>query len=101
MHPIEIPEFPRLRGRKAIKALCDVINEFEDHRGEELSDKQTDAMIRIVRVLISAIEAEKNMRAVGALKEQIRTKTVFYPPSAVTVRQRAIEHIQSLARKPT
>ncbi len=101
MQPIEIPEFPRLRGRKAIKALYDVINEFEEHRGEELSDKQTDAMIRIARVLISAIEVEKNMRAVGALEEQIRTRTVFYPPYAELVRERAIEHIQSLARRPT
>ena len=79
MEPIEIPKFPRLHGKRAVKGLHDFIEELEERRGEELTDKQIDALTRIARELISTIEYEKDIRAVSELEEQIRVKTTFYP----------------------
>ena len=61
MQFIEIPEFPRLRGEKAIEALYDFVDELEEQRGEELTDKQTTALIKFAWGLISSIEAEKQL----------------------------------------
>ena len=82
MQFIDIPEFPRLRGEKAVKALYDLVDELEEHRGEELTDKQTTALIKFARGLISSIEAETRLsisdgniretRFLGQLKETIR-----------------------------
>ena len=58
MQPIEVPDFPRLRGEEAIEALCYHVLELEEQRGKELSDKQTTALIKLVKELISSIEAE-------------------------------------------
>lgn len=58
MQPIEIPKFPRLRGEKAIKVLYDFINELEEQRRKELTDKQTTALIKLAKGLISSIETE-------------------------------------------
>ena len=58
MQPIEIPEFPRLRGEKAIEALCDFIDKLEEQRGEELTKKQTTTLVKLAKGLISSIEAE-------------------------------------------
>jgi len=79
MQPIEIPEFPRLHGKKAIKGLHDFVEELEERRGQELTDKQIDALTRIARELISTIEYEKDIRAVGELEGRIRVKTTFFP----------------------
>ena len=49
MQLIDIPEFPRLCGEKAVKALYDFVDELEEHRGEELTDKQTTALIKFAR----------------------------------------------------
>ena len=61
MQYIEIPEFPRLRGEKAIEALYDFVNELEEQRGKELTDKQTAALIKFAWGLISSIEVEKQL----------------------------------------
>jgi len=61
MQFVEIPEFPRLRGEKAVEALYEFVNELEEQRGEELTDKQTTALIKFARGLISSIEAEKQL----------------------------------------
>lgn len=58
MQPIENPEFPKLRGEKAIKALHDFINELVEQRGKELTDKQTTALIKLANGLISSIKRE-------------------------------------------
>lgn len=58
MELLEIPEFPVLRGKKAIQALHDYINELEEQRGKELTEKQTTALIKLTKGLISSIEAE-------------------------------------------
>jgi len=58
MQPIEIPRFQVLRGEKAIKFLYDFINELEEQRGKELTEKQTTTLIKIAKGLISSIEAE-------------------------------------------
>jgi hypothetical protein len=58
MQPIEIPEFEILRGEKAIEALYVFINELDGQRDKELTDKQTNALIKLANGLISSIEAE-------------------------------------------
>jgi len=58
MQPIEIPEFAILRGEEAIEALHGFIDELDEQRGQALTDKQTDALIRLARGLISSIETE-------------------------------------------
>ena len=88
MQFVEIPEFPRLRGQKAVEALCDFVDELEEQRGEELTDKQTTALIKFARGLISYIEVEmrssisdkdiRETRFVGQLKETI---TQYIPES--------------------
>ena len=81
MQFIETPEFPRLRGEKAVEALYDFVDELEGQRGEELTDKQTTALIKFAKGLISSIEVEmrsnisdkhiRETRFVGQLKETI------------------------------
>ena len=61
MQFIEIPESPRLRGKEAIEAICDFVNEFQERRGKELTDKQTKALIEFAWGLISSIEAENQL----------------------------------------
>ena len=88
MQFVEIPEFPRLCGQKAVEALCDFVDELEEQRGEELTDKQTTALIKFARGLISSIEVEmrssisdkdiRETRFVGQLKETI---TQYIPKS--------------------
>ncbi len=78
MQPIMVPEFPILCGEKAIETLYDFINELEEQRGKELTKKQTTALIKLAKGLISCIEAEKRsdtsdkgMRFVIQLKKTI------------------------------
>jgi hypothetical protein len=88
MQFVEIPEFPRLRGQKAVEALYEFVDELEEQRGEELTDKQTKALIKFARGLISSIEVEmrssisekdiRETRFVGQLKETI---TQYIPES--------------------
>jgi hypothetical protein len=61
MQLIDIPESPTLRGEKAVKALCDFIDALEKQRNEGLTDKQTTALIKFARGLISPIEAETQL----------------------------------------
>jgi len=88
MQFIEVPEFPRLRGEKAIEALYDFVNELEEQRGKELTDKQAAALIKFAKGLILSIEEEKlsgtsdkdakEMRFVSQLK---RTVIKYIPKS--------------------
>ena len=88
MQFVEIPQFPRLRGQKAVEALYEFVNELEEQRGKELTDKQTTALIKFARGLISSIEVEmrssisdkdiRETRFVGQLKETI---TQYIPES--------------------
>ena len=61
MQFIDIPESPSLRGEKAVAALYDFVNELEKQRSEELTDKQTNALIKFAWGLISSIEAERQL----------------------------------------
>jgi hypothetical protein len=61
MQFIEIPEFPKLRGEKAIEALYDFVDELEKQIDKELTDKQTTALIKFAWGLISSIETEKRL----------------------------------------
>lgn len=51
----EIPESPRLRGKKAIENLHTFRYELEKQRGKEFADKPTDALIRATRELALTI----------------------------------------------
>jgi hypothetical protein len=57
--PIEIPKISELRGAKAIKALSDAITELEEKNENQLTDKQTEALIKIAKGMISSIRVEK------------------------------------------
>ena len=67
MQCIEIPEFSTLRGEEAIRALHEYIRELEEQKSEELTKKQTEALIKFAQGLISAIETEP--RSVTAEKK--------------------------------
>jgi len=56
---IEIPEIPELRGEKATSALHNAIAELEEQRGNQLTDKQTRALIKIAKGMISSIQEER------------------------------------------
>ena len=60
-----MPKIVYLRGKEAVEALSTFVNELENQRGKELTDKQVDALIRIANELIVCVEA------------QIQTNTVF------------------------
>jgi len=72
MQPIMIPEFPRLRGAEAIETLYDFINEFEKQRGKELTEKQTTALIKLAKGLISSIEVEMRSGTSGRDIKEMR-----------------------------
>jgi hypothetical protein len=80
MELIEIPEFPILRGEKAKKVLYDFINELEEQRGKELTEKQTAALIKFARGLISSIEAETRSGTSDKDIREIRFVAFAYPP---------------------
>jgi len=63
MKLIEIPQFPTLRGQDAIEALNEIIKEFEEQKGKELTEKQAKALIKFANGLISSIEAEMSSGA--------------------------------------
>jgi len=56
---IEIPEIPELRGEKAVKVLYGAIGELEEQRGNQLTDNQAKALIKIARGMISSIQVER------------------------------------------
>ena len=78
MQPVEIPEFPRLRGEEAIEALQNLIRELQEQRGKELTDKQTNALIKFSLGLISSIEEENRPnRIMNKRYEQMKEETRF------------------------
>ena len=56
---------------KKQKALYDFIAELEEQRGKELTDKQTKALIKIAKGLISSIKAEMRLGILDTLKKTI------------------------------
>jgi hypothetical protein len=89
MQHIEIPEFPRLRGEKAIEALYDFVSELEGQRCEGLTEKQTTTLIKFAKGLISSIEAEKRLGpSVKGIKEerfvsQLKRRIMKYIPESL------------------
>jgi len=71
MESLRIPNFPTLHGEEAIKALCDFIGELEEQRGRELSEKQTAAMIKLAKGLISTIEKETQSKPSKPIRKYI------------------------------
>jgi hypothetical protein len=84
--PIEIPEFQILRGKKAIKALYDFIKEVEEQRGKELTEKQTAALIKLARGLISSIEAETRSSPSDKDSKEMRFTALAYSPRLFSLR---------------
>ncbi len=50
-----------LRGEEAIEVLYDFVDELEEQRGNELTEKQIQALTKFARGLISSIETEKHL----------------------------------------
>ena len=69
--PIKVPESQRLRGEEAIKALHDFIAELEEQKGKELTEKQTKALVKIAKGIISSIQAEMRVGTFGRLKKAL------------------------------
>jgi len=67
MQSVKIPKFQRLRGEEAIKALDEFIAELEEQRGKELTDKQTNALIKLAKGLMASIKIET--RSITSRKE--------------------------------
>jgi len=85
MQLVKIPEFPRLGGVEAIEALYDFINELGEQRGEELTEKQTTALIKLAKALISSIEAEMML---DTLTEEIINEMRFVTRFKKTIMKR-------------
>ena len=51
-------EFPILCGEKAIWAIRGFVDEIEEQRGEELTEKQVDALIELANGFILSIKAD-------------------------------------------
>lgn len=81
MQPLEIPKFPVLRGKKAINALYDFINELEEQKGNELTEKQTKALIKLAEGLISTITAEAQSGTSYRNTKKMRSATASNYPS--------------------
>ena len=80
MQTIEIPEFPTLCGEEAVKALYEYVRELEEQKNEELTEKQTEALIKLALGLIAAIEtetrsaaADKKIKSLGLVKRLEKT----------------------------
>ena len=55
MQTLATPNFEVLDGMEAVATLWEYIGELEDRRGKDLTTRQTDAMIRLAKALISSI----------------------------------------------
>lgn len=97
MEPIEFPKVRRLHGRKAVRNLHEFIKELEERRGEELTEKQTDALIRVAEELISAIEGERKMCAADGVRSPTRQERFSVPPYGEPAREKAREIANSYA----
>lgn len=73
MEPLKMPKTVYLKGREAVIALSEFIDELEKQRGKTLTDKQTEALIRIANELISNIEAQIKTEAAIPQTEQLST----------------------------
>lgn len=54
-------QFPVLHGKKAVNALHDFISKLQEQRTEELTEKQTRALIKLANGLIQSIKANMSM----------------------------------------
>ena len=86
MQPLEIPEFQILRGEKAIKALHDFINELEEQRDKELTEKQIAALTKLAKGLISSIEAETRSDTSDKDIKEMRFATLAHSPLLFSTR---------------
>lgn len=66
---LQIPESPVLHGEKALKALNEFVNEIKERKGEEFTDKQTAALLKLAEGLIESIETETEWKKQGGLPQ--------------------------------
>lgn len=77
---MQLIEIPVLRGEKAIRILHDFIDELEEHRGKELTEKQITVLIRFARGLISCIEAETRSSSLAKDVKEIHFVALAHSP---------------------
>lgn len=84
MQYFEMPELSVLRGEDAVAALQEYIDELEENGDEDLTQSQTEALIRLAKGLISTIEAESPVcepkrkpqiltRLIGVITENVQS----------------------------
>jgi hypothetical protein len=61
MQTIMVPKFPQLKGKDAIVALNNFINELES-KEKELSENQTLTLRKVAKFMISYIEEEESRK---------------------------------------
>ena len=92
MQYVEIPELPTLRGEEAIRALYEYIRELEEQKSEELTEKQTKALIKLAQGLIPIIEAETHSAHVD--------KKIKSPRLVTQLKKTIIRAFQNHAEQP-
>jgi hypothetical protein len=81
MQFIEVLEFSRLHGENAIEALYEFVDSIKRQRDKELTDIQTQTLIKFAWGLVSSLKAEKELvsskrdgtetSSIGQLKRRI------------------------------
>jgi hypothetical protein len=69
MEYLTIPTFQTLRGEEAIKSLTEYIKELEEQKPMELTEKQTNALIKSAKGLIASIESETSKASMKNIKQ--------------------------------
>lgn len=83
MQELNYPQTYVLRGEEAIEALNEYINEITSNTPEELTENQTNIMVKLAQSLIQAIEDEdlhvksKNFRFTPKVKQTIENLFSF------------------------
>jgi len=83
------PKIRVLQGTSAIEALKRYVEELEENTPEELTEAQTEAMIKLTKGLISAIQDEttvldtvRQSRLLGRVKGAIKNVSQIFPEPA-------------------
>ena len=86
----ERPNTVVVKGEQAVAVLNEFINELQKGQAEELTQKQTDAMIKLTKGLISTIESETQTppKKLVSFLPQIKCKIEkFLPPLIEQIKQ--------------
>lgn len=64
---IEVPEMPVLHGEEAVELLNRMIKEFQQQKGNRLTDKQAEALTKAANQMIMIIRAETWAKSTGKI----------------------------------